>query len=182
MRKLYGINADDYVDDFPMFVKRGLGKAVVEAMLELLEELGLPAMVEKVDYGVELEVLGLMFCMAHGEPELYLTEKKKEQVKSMCSKASSLYWCEVVKNSSKPWIVRVPSRFNIADYPTRCDLMEYINTMCPNLFSEFHEGFGLGEFFDKALAGEIPDCMLDLARGFTGAADVAADSDEDCCG
>eukprot|EP00392_Amoebophrya_sp_AT5.2_P019219 g19967.t1 len=86
-RRLYKLNTEDYVDDFTSFVKKGLGKVVVEAMLELLDELGLPAMVEKVALGEELEVLGLMFSVANGVPEMYLTEKKKEQVRTACQKA-----------------------------------------------------------------------------------------------
>eukprot|EP00392_Amoebophrya_sp_AT5.2_P017699 g18106.t1 len=87
LRKKYGLTVEDYVDDFPMFVKRGLGKLVVDAVLELLEELGLPAMDEKVNFGNALEVLGLMFSMENGEPEVYLTEEKKEKIKSTCQVA-----------------------------------------------------------------------------------------------
>eukprot|EP00392_Amoebophrya_sp_AT5.2_P018887 g19540.t1 len=87
LRGKYGLTVEDYVDDFPMFVKRGLGKLVVDAVLELLEELGLPAMDEEVNFGVALEVLGLMFSMENGEPEVYLTEEKKAKIKSTCQVA-----------------------------------------------------------------------------------------------
>eukprot|EP00392_Amoebophrya_sp_AT5.2_P015031 g15221.t1 len=85
-RKLFGLNSDDYVDDFTSFVKRGLGKKTAECMLELLDALGLPAMVDKVDFGRELEVLGLMFSVEGDAPELFLTEAKKEQIKSVCKR------------------------------------------------------------------------------------------------
>eukprot|EP00392_Amoebophrya_sp_AT5.2_P018854 g19498.t1 len=86
-RGMYKLNTDDYVDDFSTFVKRGLGKEVSEAMLELLEELGLPAMLEKVEYGLQLELLGLMFSVLEGEPVVFLTEQKKQLIKSAIDEA-----------------------------------------------------------------------------------------------
>eukprot|EP00392_Amoebophrya_sp_AT5.2_P017635 g18033.t1 len=87
MRGMYGLNADDYVDDYTLFVLFGLGKLTVEALLELLEALGLPAMVDKVDYAKALEVLGLMFSVENEEPELYLTKEKREKIKATCAAA-----------------------------------------------------------------------------------------------
>eukprot|EP00392_Amoebophrya_sp_AT5.2_P016217 g16474.t1 len=88
-RGMYKLNSDDYVDDFSTFVKRGLGKEVSEAMMELLEELGLPAMLEKVDYGLQLEILGLMFSVLEGEPVIFLTEQKKNSTKEVIDEACS---------------------------------------------------------------------------------------------
>eukprot|EP00392_Amoebophrya_sp_AT5.2_P012646 g12753.t1 len=53
---MYGLNADDYVDDYTIFIPKGLGQQVVDAMVELLDQLGLPAMLEKTDFGVSLEI------------------------------------------------------------------------------------------------------------------------------
>eukprot|EP00392_Amoebophrya_sp_AT5.2_P018802 g19430.t1 len=86
-RGMYKLNTDDYVDDFSTFVKRGLGKEVSDAMLELLEELGLPAMLEKVDHGLQLELLGLMFSVLDGEPVVYLTEQKKDAIRAVIDEA-----------------------------------------------------------------------------------------------
>eukprot|EP00392_Amoebophrya_sp_AT5.2_P007787 g7806.t1 len=82
-RGMYKLNSDDYVDDFTTFAKRGLGKDVTEAMMELLDELGLPAMLEKVEYGLQLEVLGLMFSVLEGEPVVFLTEQKKNAIREV---------------------------------------------------------------------------------------------------
>eukprot|EP00392_Amoebophrya_sp_AT5.2_P018387 g18916.t1 len=86
-RGMYGLNSEDYVDDFPSFVGKGMGKCVTEALLELLEELGLPAMMEKVEFGEELEILGLMFSVLNGAPEVFITEKRRELIKKVCAEA-----------------------------------------------------------------------------------------------
>eukprot|EP00392_Amoebophrya_sp_AT5.2_P019107 g19827.t1 len=62
-RGMYGLNSDDYVDDFSAFVRQGMGKVVTNGLLELLDELGLPAMLEKVDFGEELEILEAYYAL-----------------------------------------------------------------------------------------------------------------------
>eukprot|EP00392_Amoebophrya_sp_AT5.2_P018412 g18945.t1 len=356
-RGMYKLNSDDYVDDFTTFVKRGLGKDVTDAMLELLEELGLPAMLEKVEYGLQLEVLGLMFSVVEGEPVIFLTEKKKTAIKEvidsaceagvvdvdvldklvgrltfvlsaiadralspvmrplrrMLSKeervvdfqvrtalvalreivdldikrkvafedfsapsvvlytdaswernsgwlgavlaidgkfygvrekvtrgmlhddycvwalnyletivavfaakfyasklkgrrfdhaidntcaqgwllsqgsssdkkkwylaaASAQYWAEAAKHQFRPWIVRVPSHFNVADYPTREDLLQYLNKLYPSFFTEFVDGFGFRDYVSMSLKGTLPCCVSKIARAY---ANVGSDDDSD---
>ena len=357
-RGMYGLNSDDYVDDFSAFVRQGMGKVVTNGLLELLDELGLPAMLEKVDFGEELEILGLMFSVANGAPEVFLTEKKKEIIKKACvearvsgaiepdaleklvgrltfvlsaiadralspvmrplrrmlnkeqtivdesvkrslraieaimdlnirrkvvveepgavnvllytdaswernkgwlagvlvidgkfyavrqqvfkhmlhkdydtwainfletivsvfaakffagklagkrfdhaidntcaqsvllaqgsssektkwylSQASSQYWAEAARHQFKPWLVRVPSHFNIADYPTREDLMVILNELYPNFFESLTEGFQLDEYFTKSLAGTMPDSIGDIARAYAGVDNDESDSE-----
>eukprot|EP00392_Amoebophrya_sp_AT5.2_P017474 g17834.t1 len=356
-RGLYKLNSDDYVDDFTTFVKRGLGKDVTDAMIELLDELGLPAMLEKVEFGLQLEVLGLMFSVLEGEPVIFLTEQKKDAIRGvidsacdagvidldvleklvgrltfvlsavadralspvmrplrrMLSKeervvdtqvrtalvalreiidldikrkvafedfnapnivlytdaswernsgwlgavlaidgkfygvrekvtqgmlhddycvwainyletivavfaakfyaeklkgkrfdhaidntcaqgwllsqgsssdkkkwylaaASAQYWAEAARNQFRPWIVRVPSHFNVADYPTREDLLQYLNKLYPSFFTEFVEGFGFRDYFDQSLKGTLPCCISKIARAY---ANVGSDDDSD---
>eukprot|EP00392_Amoebophrya_sp_AT5.2_P006338 g6350.t1 len=356
-RGMHRLNSDDYVDDFSTFVKRGLGKEVSEAMLELLEELGLPAMLEKVEHGLELELLGLMFSVLEGEPVIFLTEQKKNAIREvideacsagvidldvldkligrltfvlsavadralspvmrplrrMLSKeervvdthvrtalvalreimdldirrkvaledfrapnivlytdaswesssgwlgavlaidgkfygvrekvtksmlhddycvwainyletvvavfaakfyadklqgkrfdhaidntcaqgwllsqgsssdkkkwylaaASAQYWAEAAKHQFRPWIVRVPSHFNVADYPTREDLLEILNRLCPSFFTEFVDGFGFRDYFHKSLKGALPCCISKIARAY---ANVGSDDDSE---
>eukprot|EP00392_Amoebophrya_sp_AT5.2_P019108 g19828.t1 len=356
---LYGVNSEDYVDDFSAFPQRGMGKQVAGALLELLEELGLPAMMEKVDWGTELEILGLMFSVANGAPEVFLTEQKKELIKQACQEArrsgsieldaldkligrltfaltaiadralspvlrplrrmlskeqtivdegvrhslraiesimdlgirrkvvfedeselnillytdaswernvgwlagvlvingrfyavrekvtksmlhedyciwainfletiagvfavkffgkklafkrfdhgidnvcaqccllaqgtssvkrkwyltqgASQYWAEAARSQMKPWIVRVPSYYNLADFPTREDLLAVLNELYPSFWEEFTEGFGLGEYFTRSLAGTMPDCVGEIATAFATAHD---ESDSDGC-
>eukprot|EP00392_Amoebophrya_sp_AT5.2_P018316 g18832.t1 len=176
----YGINADDYVDDFPSFVKLGLGQCVSEAFLELLEELGLPAMMDKVAVGTELEILGLMFSVVNGAPEVFLTESKKKLIKEMCKNARESG--EIELDVLDKLVGRLTFALSaIADGALSPvmrpeDLMAILNEMHPYFFAEVREGFSLGDYGVKTLAGTMPDCIGDIATAY---ANASGDSDSE---
>lgn len=100
MRRMYGLNADDYVDDYTIFIPKGLGQQVVDAMVELLDQLGLPAMLEKTDFGVSLEVLGMKYDVSGDHPTLQVTEQKKQQILDFCTTALEKGEIDVVELDS----------------------------------------------------------------------------------
>eukprot|EP00392_Amoebophrya_sp_AT5.2_P019467 g20313.t1 len=95
------------------------------------------------------------------------------------TQAASIYWAEATRHQMRPWLVRVPSAENIADYPTRPEMMAVLLRLYPNFFEEIHDSFGLPDYLAKLLKGSTPDVDGNLVKAFSEASALAEVSDED---
>ena len=84
-RRHFGLIMDDYIDDLPAFFRREAMDLLVEIVKEVFATLKIPLRDDKIKFGVEFEILGLLFSLdGPGIPTMSLPHERHQALLAAC--------------------------------------------------------------------------------------------------